>query len=117
MTKHRQEFDKLLTTALQGEWAVDPARLDLNGEVFFVSWGSSAPVGKKSEHGSPLGRLSASDLKQVVKKGLINYGMLRAADFILSAFVNKIYELTYSLAVNIRSLGCLYISAHHPETK
>ena len=53
---------------------MEPSRLELNGEMFFVSWGSTAAASKKSEHGSPLGRLSAEDLQQVVKKGLVNYG-------------------------------------------
>ncbi|KAF4008811.1 hypothetical protein G4228_000485 [Cervus hanglu yarkandensis] len=72
-------FDSILTSVLQGDWGSDV--LDNMADNFYVTWGARHNSGTRSvpgqplpPHGKPLGKLNSSDLKDVIKKGLIHYG-------------------------------------------
>ncbi|KAL4829789.1 hypothetical protein H8958_009079 [Nasalis larvatus] len=72
-------FDIILTSVFQGDWGSDV--LDNMSDSFYVTWGArhnsgarAAPGQPLPPHGKPLGKLNSTDLKDVIKKGLIHYG-------------------------------------------
>ncbi|PNI44695.1 DYNC2H1 isoform 3 [Pan troglodytes] len=72
-------FDIILTSVFQGDWGSDI--LDNMSDSFYVTWGArhnsgarAAPGQPLPPHGKPLGKLNSTDLKDVIKKGLIHYG-------------------------------------------
>ncbi|MXQ96699.1 hypothetical protein E5288_WYG013272 [Bos mutus] len=72
-------FDSILTSVFEGDWGSDV--LDNMADNFYVTWGAQHTSGTRSvpgqplpPHGKPLGKLNSSDLKDVIKKGLIHYG-------------------------------------------
>ncbi len=51
--------------------------MDQDGAAFYVTWGAghvSSGDAAAAKFGRPLGRLSATDLQDVVAKGIIAYG-------------------------------------------
>ncbi|XP_069495113.1 cytoplasmic dynein 2 heavy chain 1 isoform X2 [Ambystoma mexicanum] len=78
-TKELNVFDNILMSVLQGDWGSDV--LDNIADSFYVTWGALhetgallAPGQSLPPHGRPLGKLSPTDLKDVIKKGIIQYG-------------------------------------------
>uniref|UniRef100_A0A8C5YQN7 Cytoplasmic dynein 2 heavy chain 1 n=1 Tax=Marmota marmota marmota TaxID=9994 RepID=A0A8C5YQN7_MARMA len=72
-------FDNILTSVFQGDWGSDI--LENMADSFYVTWGAQHNLGSTAAlrqplppHGKPLGKLNSSDLKDVIKKGLIHYG-------------------------------------------
>uniref|UniRef100_A0A8D0H431 Cytoplasmic dynein 2 heavy chain 1 n=1 Tax=Sphenodon punctatus TaxID=8508 RepID=A0A8D0H431_SPHPU len=77
--KDFQVFDNILKKVFQGDWSSDI--LDNMADNFFVTWGARheagaviAPGQVFPPHGRPLGKLNSTDLKDVIKKGIIHYG-------------------------------------------
>ncbi|CAH2225380.1 cytoplasmic dynein 2 heavy chain 1 [Pelobates cultripes] len=71
-------FDNILLSVLQGDWGSDV--LDNMTDSFYVTWGALheagavfAPGQSLPPHGRPVGRLNSVDLKDVIKKGIIQY--------------------------------------------
>uniref|UniRef100_A0A8C5PRQ6 Dynein cytoplasmic 2 heavy chain 1 n=1 Tax=Leptobrachium leishanense TaxID=445787 RepID=A0A8C5PRQ6_9ANUR len=76
--KELNTFDNILLSVLQGDWGSDV--LDNMSDSFYVTWGALheagsifAPGQSLPLHGRPLGRLNSVDLKDVIKKGVIQY--------------------------------------------
>ncbi|XP_053561557.1 cytoplasmic dynein 2 heavy chain 1 [Bombina bombina] len=76
--KELNVFDNILSSVLQGDWGSDV--LDNMTDFFYVTWGAVheagallAPGQSLPPHGKPLGRLNSTDLKDVIKKGSIQY--------------------------------------------
>ncbi|KAM9801492.1 cytoplasmic dynein 2 heavy chain 1 [Neosynchiropus ocellatus] len=69
-------FDNILSSIIRGDWASDV--LDNMTDGFYVTWGASdttviAPGQSLPPHGKQLGRLSSTDLKHVIEKGVVLY--------------------------------------------
>ncbi|KAM4699205.1 cytoplasmic dynein 2 heavy chain 1 [Discoglossus pictus] len=76
--KELNVFDNILMSVLQGDWGTDV--LENLTDFFYVTWGALhetgallAPGQSLPPHGKPLGRLNTSDLKDVIKKGAIQF--------------------------------------------
>ncbi len=73
--KSHSQFDAILTSVLQSDWSVDG--LDQEGSAFYVTWGAGhAPSSGAvmAPFGRPLGRLSATDLQEIIGSGIVSYG-------------------------------------------
>ncbi|XP_053312461.1 cytoplasmic dynein 2 heavy chain 1 isoform X2 [Spea bombifrons] len=77
-TKELNTFDNILMSVLQGDWGSEI--LDNMTDLFYVTWGALheaggvfAPGQSLPPHGRPLGRLNSADLKDIIKKGVIQY--------------------------------------------
>ncbi|KAJ8027756.1 Cytoplasmic dynein 2 heavy chain 1 [Holothuria leucospilota] len=71
----RNKFDNILQGTLQGNWNAGHVMQNLNSN-YFVTWGARSEGGGGGPlppAGKPLGRLSASDLKEVIKKAKVTY--------------------------------------------
>ncbi|XP_033632471.1 cytoplasmic dynein 2 heavy chain 1-like isoform X2 [Asterias rubens] len=70
----RSRFDSILLGALQSEWNAGHVMQNMAG-VYYVTWGSRADAGASGGPlppvGKPLGRLSSSDLKEVIKRAKV----------------------------------------------
>ncbi|XP_043928516.1 cytoplasmic dynein 2 heavy chain 1 isoform X1 [Protopterus annectens] len=76
-TKNINSFDNILSSVIRGDWGSDV--LDGMSDCFYVTWGAShetvlAPGQSLPPHGKPLGRMNSSDLREVIQKGIIQYG-------------------------------------------
>ncbi|XP_075448514.1 cytoplasmic dynein 2 heavy chain 1 isoform X2 [Ascaphus truei] len=76
--KELNVFDNILMSVLQEDWGLEV--LDNLADFFYVTWGALlesgarlAPGQSLPPHGRPLGRLNSTDLKDVIKKGAIQY--------------------------------------------
>uniref|UniRef100_A0A8C5WVK4 Cytoplasmic dynein 2 heavy chain 1 n=1 Tax=Laticauda laticaudata TaxID=8630 RepID=A0A8C5WVK4_LATLA len=72
-------FDNILMKVFQGDWGSDI--LDNMTDTFYVTWGAHhelgtimAPGQTLPPHGRPLGKLNSTDLKDIIRKGIIHYG-------------------------------------------
>ncbi|XP_013915709.1 PREDICTED: cytoplasmic dynein 2 heavy chain 1 [Thamnophis sirtalis] len=72
-------FDNILMKVFQGDWGSDI--LDNMADTFYVTWGAHhelgtimAPGQTLPPHGRPLGKLNSTDLKDIIRKGIIHYG-------------------------------------------
>ncbi|XP_029458286.1 cytoplasmic dynein 2 heavy chain 1 [Rhinatrema bivittatum] len=77
-TKELSIFDNILMSVFQGDWGSDV--LDNMADCFYVTWGALHEVGaliapgqSLPPHGRPLGKLNSSDLKDVIRKGIMQY--------------------------------------------
>ncbi|XP_071846316.1 cytoplasmic dynein 2 heavy chain 1-like isoform X2 [Apostichopus japonicus] len=71
----RNKFDNILQGTLQGEWNAGHVMQNLSTN-YFVTWGAKSEGsvgGPLPPAGKPLGKLSASDLKEVIKKAKVTY--------------------------------------------
>jgi dynein heavy chain 2 len=78
------QFDAILGSVLQSDWSASLSSLDQDGGAFYVTWGSpqsSKADGLGNPFGHPLGRLSATDMQEVVAKAVTTFG-----EFFLSLF-------------------------------
>ncbi|XP_058887125.1 cytoplasmic dynein 2 heavy chain 1-like [Acipenser ruthenus] len=78
-TKDINAFDNILMSVIRGDWGSDV--LENMADSYYVTWGAPheagaviAPGQPLPSHGKPLGRLSSMDLKEVIHKGIIQYG-------------------------------------------
>uniref|UniRef100_A0A4W3JIK2 Dynein cytoplasmic 2 heavy chain 1 n=1 Tax=Callorhinchus milii TaxID=7868 RepID=A0A4W3JIK2_CALMI len=72
-------FDNILISVIRGDWGSDV--LDSMTDCFYVTWGARheagsaiAPDQPLPPHGKLLGKLSSADLKDVIQKGIVQYG-------------------------------------------
>ncbi|XP_053164065.1 cytoplasmic dynein 2 heavy chain 1 isoform X1 [Hemicordylus capensis] len=77
--KEIHAFDNILMKVFQGDWGSDV--LDNMADSYYVTWGARHELGTVMTpgqtlppHGRPLGKLNSTDLKDVIKKGIIHYG-------------------------------------------
>nr|XP_032832089.1 cytoplasmic dynein 2 heavy chain 1 [Petromyzon marinus]XP_032832097.1 cytoplasmic dynein 2 heavy chain 1 [Petromyzon marinus]XP_032832104.1 cytoplasmic dynein 2 heavy chain 1 [Petromyzon marinus] len=75
-SRARDTFDAALASVLHSDWGSNP--LPQLADAYYVTWGAhhmsvSAPGQPLPQHGKPLGRLSSTDLKSVIKKGLVHF--------------------------------------------
>ncbi|XP_069664408.1 cytoplasmic dynein 2 heavy chain 1 isoform X2 [Haliaeetus albicilla] len=75
--KELHVFDNVLMKVFQGDWGSDV--LDNMADIFYVTWGACqeafiTPGQALPPHGRPLGRLTSTDLKDIIQKGIIHYG-------------------------------------------
>lgn len=71
------QFDAILGSVLQSDWSASLTSLDQDGGVFYVTWGSpqsSRADGIGNQFGRPLGRLSATDMQEVVARAVTTFG-------------------------------------------
>ena len=72
------QFDAILGSVLQSDWSASLSSLDQDGGVFYVTWGSpqssKSADGLGNQFGRPLGRLSATDMQEVVAKAVTTFG-------------------------------------------
>ena len=71
------QFDAILGSVLQSNWSASLTSLDQDGSVFYVTWGSpqsSKADGIGNQFGRPLGRLSATDMQEVVARAVTTFG-------------------------------------------
>jgi dynein heavy chain 2 len=81
------QFDAILGSVLQSDWSASLSSLDQDGGAFYVTWGSpqsSKADGLGNPFGRPLGRLSATDMQEVVAKAVTTFGELFLSLFSLS---------------------------------
>jgi len=74
--KAQKTFDGLLSSILMSEWSIDFGSGDDVESVYYVTWGatpSNTATDQAQKYGRSLGRLDASDLKDVVAKGILSY--------------------------------------------
>ncbi|XP_069747277.1 cytoplasmic dynein 2 heavy chain 1 isoform X4 [Narcine bancroftii] len=99
-------FDNILMSVIRGDWGSDS--LDNMKGSFYVTWGASHEAGSMTApdqplppHGKMLGKLSSSDLKDVIQKGIVQYGRdNREMDILL------FYEVLDYMARIDRVLSC-----------
>ena len=75
--KDLNQFEAILGSVLRSEWSTDASSLDSDGGAFYVTLGSPhTSVGDviAASFGRPLGRLSATDLQEIVAKEIVAYG-------------------------------------------
>ena len=73
-SKHQEMFDALLATILREEWSFDSGSLVKGDGVYFTTFGVSGGVPYiTSSQGHPLGRLSRSDLSDILSKTMKQY--------------------------------------------
>ncbi|XP_032878557.1 cytoplasmic dynein 2 heavy chain 1 isoform X2 [Amblyraja radiata] len=72
-------FDNILISVIRGDWGSD--LLDNMKDSFYVTWGAwhdagsvTAPDQPLPPYGKMLGKLNSSDLKDVIQKGIVQYG-------------------------------------------
>ena len=73
------QFDAILGSVLQSDWSTSLSSLDQDGGAFYVAWGSpqsSKADGLGNLFGRPLGRLSATDMQEVVARAVTTFGEL-----------------------------------------
>ena len=71
------QFDAILGSVLQSDWSASLSSLDQDGGAFYVAWGSpqlSKTDGFGNQFGRPLGRLSATDMQEVVARAVTTFG-------------------------------------------
>uniref|UniRef100_A0A4W3JMF3 Cytoplasmic dynein 2 heavy chain 1 n=1 Tax=Callorhinchus milii TaxID=7868 RepID=A0A4W3JMF3_CALMI len=78
-SKNINAFDNILISVIRGDWGSDV--LDSMTDCFYVTWGARheagsaiAPDQPLPPHGKLLGKLSSADLKDVIQKGIVQYG-------------------------------------------
>ncbi|KAI5098641.1 cytoplasmic dynein 2 heavy chain 1, partial [Silurus meridionalis] len=75
LDKDLHSFDNILSSVIRGDWGSDV--LDNVSDTYFVTWGASHDGRGHNKplplYGKPLGRLSSSDLTEVVRKGVLQY--------------------------------------------
>ncbi|XP_078258652.1 cytoplasmic dynein 2 heavy chain 1 isoform X1 [Rhinoraja longicauda] len=78
-SKNRLIFDNILISVIRGDWGSD--LLDTMMDSFYVTWGAWHEVGSVTApdqplppYGKMLGKLNSSDLKEVIQKGIVQYG-------------------------------------------
>ncbi len=73
----RSKFDNILETVMKTDWGLSLPSPDAS-DYMFVTWGAAKTNGSSSSgrFGVPLGRLSVSDMEEVVEKAVINYSEL-----------------------------------------
>ncbi|XP_073674385.1 cytoplasmic dynein 2 heavy chain 1-like [Garra rufa] len=75
-SKDLNVFDNILSSVIRGDWGSDT--LDNMTDTYFVTWAAShegrSPGQPLPPHGKSLGRLNASDLSEIVHKGIVLYG-------------------------------------------
>ena len=76
--KSLDQFDSILNSVLRSDWSTDASSLDQDGGAFYVTWGSPHSTSSvdtiSAQFGRALGRLSATDLQDIVTKEIIAYG-------------------------------------------
>ncbi|XP_022103094.1 cytoplasmic dynein 2 heavy chain 1-like isoform X1 [Acanthaster planci] len=72
----RSRFDSILLGALQSDWNAGHILQSMSG-VYYVTWGARAEAGAAGGPlppvGKSLGKLSSSDLKEVIKRAKVTY--------------------------------------------
>lgn len=82
-----EKCDNIIKSVIRSDWSVHLDNLDTS---YYVTWGGSAKAlaaEQTEDHasgssatphsfGRPLGRLDPTDLRQVLAKGMLTYGML-----------------------------------------
>ena len=69
--KAKSDFDAIVKQILRSDWSVDPPSPD----VHYVMWGRpQAGEGGDSDGCRPLGRLSSTDLAELVERTVVTYG-------------------------------------------
>ncbi|XP_050986096.1 LOW QUALITY PROTEIN: cytoplasmic dynein 2 heavy chain 1 [Labeo rohita] len=75
-SKDLNVFDNILSSVIRGDWGSDA--LDNMTDTYFVTWAAShegrSPGQPLPPHGKSLGRLNASDLSEIIHKGIVLYG-------------------------------------------
>ncbi|XP_071951365.1 cytoplasmic dynein 2 heavy chain 1-like isoform X2 [Antedon mediterranea] len=71
-------FDSILMGVLQADWNAGHV-LDTLNDNYFVTWGARAEAGSSAgaplpPNGKALGKLTSKDLKEVIEKGVLDYG-------------------------------------------
>ena len=77
--KALHQFDAILNSVLRSDWSTDVSSLDQDGGALYVTWGSHVSGGEvkgQKKVGQSLGRLSATDMGEIVAKALVAYGEL-----------------------------------------
>ena len=83
--KDLNQFEAILGSVLRSEWSADTSSLDCDGGVFYVTWGSphtSAGNAIAASFGQPLGRLSTTDLQEILAKEIVAYGKLTPVAYV-----------------------------------
>lgn len=74
--KAQEQFDAILSSVVRSDWSFDLSSLEREGGAMYVTWGSTQ-MGKgvgSGVFGRPLGRLSTTDMEEIVAKGVVAYG-------------------------------------------
>ena len=69
-SKAKSDFDAIVKQVLRSDWSVDPPPPD----VHYVMWGRPQVGGGDSDGCRPLGRLSSTDLAELVERTVVTYG-------------------------------------------
>ena len=71
----QERFDTILSSVVRSDWSLDVSSLEKEGGAMYVTWGASQSQDKvTSLFGQSLGRLSSTDLQEIVAKGIVGYG-------------------------------------------
>lgn len=72
----RDQFDGIVISALRNDWNFN---IESQKSKYYVTWGSTIASSDQSDlnrsFGRPLGFIDVDDLKNIVRKGLISFGM------------------------------------------
>ena len=97
--KALHQFDAILNSVLRSDWSTDVSSLDQDGGALYVTWGSHASGGEvrgQRKVGQSLGRLSATDMGEIVAKALVAYGEYNNNDSDLYFMYEMLSELMNS---------------------
>lgn len=66
----KSEFDSIIASVLRSDWSVD---LPTSTPHYYVTWGATHVIEGTSQFGKPVGKLSTTDLAEIIQKATITY--------------------------------------------